>query len=154
MNPPPPATLTDPATATLHPLEPLTGEEFAQTAEIVRRETGLGVAARFVFISLKEPPKDVIRAWEPGVAGGGGFMVMGPRGKAVDGSSVGVMGSRPRIRRSRHRACGSRAGAPRCRVRRPPGRRSGRTWPALRPSGRPRRRARARTPRGRPTGRT
>jgi primary-amine oxidase len=63
---PPPATLTDDATATLHPLEPLTAEEFKQTAEIVRRETGFGPAARFVFISLKEPAKDVIRSWEPG----------------------------------------------------------------------------------------
>lgn len=64
---PPPATLTDPATATLHPLEPLTGEEFIAAAEIVRRETELGLAVRFVFISLKEPAKDVIRSWEPGV---------------------------------------------------------------------------------------
>ena len=63
---PPPTTLTEPSTATLHPLEPLTGEEFVQAAAIVRRETGLGPAARFVFISLKEPAKDVIRSWTPG----------------------------------------------------------------------------------------
>lgn len=65
---PPPATLTDDPTITLHPLEPLTGDEFKQAAEIVRRETGLGPAARFVFISLKEPAKDVIRAWTPDAA--------------------------------------------------------------------------------------
>ncbi|MBO9532007.1 MAG: primary-amine oxidase [Solirubrobacteraceae bacterium] len=64
---PPPTELSDPPVATLHPLEPLTGEEFVAATAILRRETGLGPAARMTFISLKEPAKDVIRAWEPGV---------------------------------------------------------------------------------------
>lgn len=52
---------------TLHPLEPLTAEEIAGAAEIVRRERGLDAAeARFVFIQLREPAKDVVREWEPG----------------------------------------------------------------------------------------
>jgi len=53
-------------TGTLHPLEPLTGDEFIAATEILRRETGFGAAARMVFISLKEPAKDVIRGYQPG----------------------------------------------------------------------------------------
>lgn len=61
-----PITLTEPTTM-LHPLEPLLGDEMEAAATILRRETGLGAAARFVYISLKEPAKDVLRGWAPGV---------------------------------------------------------------------------------------
>jgi primary-amine oxidase len=52
--------------ATTHPLEPLTAEEVAAAAAIVKAERGLDESWRFVFIMLHEPPKDAVRAWEPG----------------------------------------------------------------------------------------
>lgn len=66
MNPPPNAAAPE-ATA-IHPLEPLSGAEIAAAAEIVRRERGLGAEARFVFITLREPLKEAVRAWTPGAA--------------------------------------------------------------------------------------
>lgn len=63
MNPPPNAAAA-PATA-IHPLEPLSGEELAAAAAILKRERGLGAEARFVFITLREPPKEAVRGWTP-----------------------------------------------------------------------------------------
>jgi primary-amine oxidase len=54
-----------PDTAT-HPLEPLTGEEIEAAAAILREVRGMGEEARFVFIGLNEPAKDVVRGWAPG----------------------------------------------------------------------------------------
>jgi primary-amine oxidase len=56
-------TTPEPVTA-LHPLEPLTGEEIAAAASILRTERGLGDSWRFVFIMLHEPPKDAVRAFD------------------------------------------------------------------------------------------
>lgn len=73
MNPPATATAR-PSVATVHPLEPLSGEEIRAAAEIVRRER---VAAdpsldpallRFVFITLREPDKAAVRGWTPETA--------------------------------------------------------------------------------------
>jgi primary-amine oxidase len=63
----------NPATAaveptTTHPLEPLSAEELTSAAGILRDELGLDERARFVFIMLHEPPKDVVHAWKPGTA--------------------------------------------------------------------------------------
>ena len=55
------------ATAT-HPLEPLTADEVAEAARILKSERGLGEAWRFVFVMLHEPPKDAVRGWTPGTA--------------------------------------------------------------------------------------
>ncbi len=52
------------ATAVRHPLEPLTGDEIRLAAAIARRERNLGPAARFVFISLGEPARADLIAWE------------------------------------------------------------------------------------------
>src|SRR5215218_353881 len=57
--------LAIPATAT-HPLEPLTAEEVATAAAIVKAERELGDSWRFVFVMLHEPPKDVVRAYDGG----------------------------------------------------------------------------------------
>src|SRR3954454_478557 len=46
----------------LHPLEPLSAEEVAATAAILKAEKGLAPTARFVFISLHEPPKADVQA--------------------------------------------------------------------------------------------
>ena len=41
-----------------HPLEPLSADEFRQTASILRREGLVGDTFRFASIELKEPPKE------------------------------------------------------------------------------------------------
>src|ERR1700750_3436756 len=51
-----------------HPLEPLSGDEFGQTASIMRREGLVRDTFRFASIELKEPPKSEVRA---GRRGGG-----------------------------------------------------------------------------------
>ena len=52
-----------------HPLEPLSADEFRQTATILRREQHMGDSFRFASIELKEPPKEAVKAWRPGDAG-------------------------------------------------------------------------------------
>src|SRR3954463_13349856 len=49
----------------LHPLEPLSVEEVSAASAILKAEKGLGGTARFVFISLHEPPKAAVPAGEP-----------------------------------------------------------------------------------------
>ena len=51
-----------------HPLEPLSADEFRQTAAILRREGHVGDSFRFASIELKEPPKAEVKAWRPGDA--------------------------------------------------------------------------------------
>src|SRR3954451_6375292 len=46
-----------------HPLEPLSSDEVAAAANILKVEKGLDDNWRFVFIMLHEPPKDAVRAW-------------------------------------------------------------------------------------------
>src|SRR4051812_1495357 len=55
-----------PDSATTHPLEPLTAEEIEAAAAILREGRGMGDEARFVFIGLHEPAKDMVRGWSPG----------------------------------------------------------------------------------------
>src|SRR5262245_44918978 len=50
-----------------HPLDPLAGDEFRRTAEILRREQLVTDAWRFASIALVEPTKAQMRAWTPGV---------------------------------------------------------------------------------------
>jgi primary-amine oxidase len=65
MNPPAVSAPAPVATST-HPLAPLSAEEIAAAAEILKAERDLGPSVRFVFVLLHEPPKDVVRAWSPG----------------------------------------------------------------------------------------
>ena len=59
----------DPAVATAsHPLEPLTSDEIAAAAELLRAERGLGPTARFVFVTLHEPSKSDLLGWNPDAA--------------------------------------------------------------------------------------
>jgi primary-amine oxidase len=53
-------------TAITHPLEPLTADEIANAGTLLRELAGLGPTARFVFVSLHEPPKADVLAWSPG----------------------------------------------------------------------------------------
>src|SRR5919108_677475 len=55
-------------TTTTHPLEPLSADEIAAAAAILRDALGLDENARFVFIMLHEPPKEAIHSWEPGAS--------------------------------------------------------------------------------------
>ncbi|MGH3176150.1 MAG: hypothetical protein ACRDU4_09675 [Mycobacterium sp.] len=54
-----------------HPLEPLSADEFRQTASVLRREGLIGDTFRFASIELKEPPKGEVKAWRPGMRCGG-----------------------------------------------------------------------------------
>lgn len=57
----------DPAvTGTGHPLEPLSADEVAEAARLLRDARGLGPSARFVFVELHEPAKAAVLAWSPG----------------------------------------------------------------------------------------
>jgi primary-amine oxidase len=48
----------------LHPLEPLAAEEISAASAILKAEKGLGATARFVFVTLHEPPKAAVQAGE------------------------------------------------------------------------------------------
>ncbi|MEM0943303.1 MAG: tyramine oxidase, partial [Pseudomonadota bacterium] len=54
------------STLSLHPLSPLTGDEIAKAAEIVREGLDGGVDANFEMIELAEPSKAAVRAHKPG----------------------------------------------------------------------------------------
>jgi primary-amine oxidase len=62
VSPSPTSTNTTPA----HPLEPLTAEEIGRAAALLRELAGLGPSTRFVFVTLREPPKADVLAWSPG----------------------------------------------------------------------------------------
>jgi primary-amine oxidase len=49
-----------------HPLEPLTSDEIAAAADVLRRERNLAEEVMFVSISLHEPPKEVVLGYEDG----------------------------------------------------------------------------------------
>jgi primary-amine oxidase len=51
-----------------HPLEPLSADEFRQTAAVLRRDCGVTASYRFASIELHEPAKADVRAWHPGEA--------------------------------------------------------------------------------------
>ena len=57
-------TLTTEAVAVRHPLEPLSAEEIAAAVDILRSQRALGPRVRFVNITLHEPPKAVVLAFE------------------------------------------------------------------------------------------
>jgi primary-amine oxidase len=49
-----------------HPLEPLSEDEFRQTATRLRRDRAITESWRFASIELKEPAKSEVKAWRPG----------------------------------------------------------------------------------------
>ena len=51
-----------------HPLDSLSGEEFARTAEILAQDEGIDAGWRYASIILKEPPKAEVKAWREGDA--------------------------------------------------------------------------------------
>ena len=52
----------------LHPLEPLSADEFRRTAEILRRDGHVTDTYRFASIELMEPGKQEVLAWRAGDA--------------------------------------------------------------------------------------
>ena len=52
----------------LHPLEPLSADEFRRTAEILRRDGHVTDTFRFASIELLEPAKQEVLAWRVGDA--------------------------------------------------------------------------------------
>lgn len=58
------ATETGPASATEHPLRPLTAEELETAVKVVRDKKKLSDSYRFVSIALHEPPKEDVLRWD------------------------------------------------------------------------------------------
>ena len=58
------ATESDPGSPATHPLDPLSAAEIESAAEAVKVKQGLGRSARFVYISLYEPAKADVIAFE------------------------------------------------------------------------------------------
>jgi primary-amine oxidase len=50
----------------MHPLDPLSADELAAAIRTARRSQTLGDQVRFVSVSLREPGKDELEAWQPG----------------------------------------------------------------------------------------
>src|SRR5215831_14670897 len=51
-----------------HPLSPLSESEIHQAVAIVRAAGRIGSRARFVSVGLREPDKDSVRRYRPGMA--------------------------------------------------------------------------------------
>ena len=51
-----------------HPLDPLSAEEIESASGILKSERKLADSARFVYIALKEPPKEAVLSYQPGAA--------------------------------------------------------------------------------------
>ena len=60
------ATESDPGSPATHPIDPLSAAEIEGAAEAVKVKKGLGPTARFVYISLYEPAKADVIAFEQG----------------------------------------------------------------------------------------
>ncbi len=66
-----------PAPVSLHPLSPLTGEEMKAARQIVfdsGRATVANEALRFAYVTLCDPPKEVVRAVDRGEPGGAALL--------------------------------------------------------------------------------
>jgi primary-amine oxidase len=56
------------ATTTAHPLDPLSGAEMQAAVEILRANGLLSSSGRVIEVSLREPPKDLVRTFTPEIA--------------------------------------------------------------------------------------
>ena len=54
--------------AVRHLLDPLTAEEIEAASRILKEDRGLAASARFVYVTLREPSKDVVLGYERGEA--------------------------------------------------------------------------------------
>ncbi|MBA2559173.1 MAG: tyramine oxidase, partial [Propionibacteriales bacterium] len=55
---------TTTTTATTHPLDPLTADEVGAAAEILTGSHRIADGSRFASVSLQEPPKEQVLAWD------------------------------------------------------------------------------------------
>lgn len=55
---------TTPTTATTHPLAPLSAKEVKAATEILTGSHRIADGSRFVSVSLQEPPKEEVLAWD------------------------------------------------------------------------------------------
>ena len=62
------AVAVETGSAPAHPLDPCTGDELAQAVAVLRDSGSLGEQAFFTAGYAAEPPKDVVREFEPGAA--------------------------------------------------------------------------------------
>ena len=58
-------TTAERGTAVRHLLDPLTAEEIETATQILKQERGLGESARFVYVTLREPPKNAVLGYRP-----------------------------------------------------------------------------------------
>ena len=58
-------TTAERGTAVRHLLDPLTAEEIETATRILKQERGLGESARFVYVTLREPPKNAVLGYRP-----------------------------------------------------------------------------------------
>ena len=49
-----------------HPLDPLTGAEIEAATSILKRDRHLKESARFVYVTLREPPEDTVLSYQKG----------------------------------------------------------------------------------------
>jgi primary-amine oxidase len=52
----------------VHPLEPLSKNEIVEAVAILRAKQPIAKAARFVSVTLNEPPKDLVLSFKEGAA--------------------------------------------------------------------------------------
>jgi primary-amine oxidase len=55
---------TTPTTVTTHPLAPLTADEVKAATDILTGSHRIAEGSRFVSVSLQEPPKEEVLAWD------------------------------------------------------------------------------------------
>src|SRR2546429_4813826 len=53
-------------TTARHPLDPLTPAEIEAASSTLKRARGLADSARFVYVTLREPPKEVVLSFRDG----------------------------------------------------------------------------------------
>lgn len=59
-------TSLNPQAGALHPLEPLTAAEINQAVSLLRQQKNVGDGFRFPSVTLHEPPKALVQAYQPG----------------------------------------------------------------------------------------
>ena len=119
------ATESDPGGPATHPLDPLSAAEIEGAAEAVKVKQGLGPSARFVYISLYEPAKADVIAFEQGGPAPARLVKVVVRERAERATYEAIVRCRRRGRLleegPRRAAVGDVRGVPRRRGRRPRG---------------------------------
>ncbi|HYV80680.1 MAG TPA: hypothetical protein VE979_21360, partial [Streptosporangiaceae bacterium] len=78
-----------PVPAPVHPLDPVTAEEYRAGRDILARAGLLTGQVRFAYYGLEEPPKAEVLAFAPAAGSGSGGAADGGANGAADGGGVG-----------------------------------------------------------------